>query len=137
MQRQTFGFGVAVMLGDTHVCASSTTQHYATLLTSEAEYVAMSHGPKSALAIKAVLNFVQTNLSGSGINMYDDNEGAKAPAQNPKGSHRSKHIDVRYHFLRGLVKLEHICVHSAASAKQHADTLTKFRRHREFLANLS
>ena len=34
--------------------------------------------------------------------MYEDNEGAKALAENPQGSHRSKHIDVRFHFLRGF-----------------------------------
>ena len=135
--------GVAVMLGNTAVSASSTTQHYVTLSTSEAEYVAMAHGAKTALAIKAVLDFVQPHLSGSAIGMYEDNEGAKALAENPQGSHRSKHIDVRFHFLRGLVRLGQVTVHSVASAEQHADILTKplgreaFRRHRDFLMNLS
>ena len=35
--------GVAVMLGNTDVSASSTTQHCVTVSTSEAEYVAMTH----------------------------------------------------------------------------------------------
>ena len=84
----------AVMLENTAVSASSTTQHCVTLSTSEAEYVAMAHGAKSALAIKAMLEFVQPHLSGRAIGMYEDNEGAKALAENPQGSHRSKHIDV-------------------------------------------
>ena len=37
--------------------ASSTTQHCVTLSTSEAEYDAMAHGAKTALAIKVVLVF--------------------------------------------------------------------------------
>ena len=41
--------GVAVMLGNTAVSVSSTTQHCVILSTSEAEYVAMAHGPKTAL----------------------------------------------------------------------------------------
>ena len=49
--------GVAVMLGNTAVSASSTTQHCVTLATSEAKYVAMAHGAKTALAIKAVWDF--------------------------------------------------------------------------------
>ena len=135
--------GVVVMLGNTAVSASSTTQHCVTLSTSEAEYVAMAHGAKTALAIKAVLNFVQPHLSGRAIDMYEDNEGAKALAENPQGSHRSKHIDVHFHFLRGLVRLGQVIIHSVASAEQHADILTKplgrkaFRRHRDFLMNLS
>ena len=79
------------MLGNTAVSASSTTQHCATLSTSEAEYVAMTHGAKTDLAIKAVLDFVRPHLSGRAIGMYEDNEGAKALAEYPQGSHRSKH----------------------------------------------
>ena len=134
--------GVAVMLGNTAVGASSTTQHCVKLSTSEAEYVAMAHEAKIALAIKAVLDFVQPHLSGRAIDMYEDNEGAKALAENPQGSHRNKHIHVRFHFLRGLVRLEQVIIHGLASVEQHADILTKplgreaFRRHRDFLMNL-
>ena len=55
---------VAVMLGDTAVSASSTTQNCVTISMNEAETVAMAHGPKIALAIKAVLDFVQSHLRG-------------------------------------------------------------------------
>ena len=135
--------GVAVMLQNTAVSGSSTTQHCVTLSKSEAEYVAMAHEVNTALEIKAVLDFVQPHLSGRAVDMYEDNEGAKPLAENPQGSHRIKHIDVRFHFLRGLVRLGQVTNHSVASAEQHADVLTKplgleaFRRHRAFLMNLS
>ena len=134
---------VAVMLGNAAVSASSTTQHCVTLSTSEAEYDAMTHGAKTALATKAVLDFVQPHLSGRAIDMYDDNEGENALAENLQSSHRSKHIDVRFHFLLGLVRLGQVTIHSVASAEQHAAILTKplgrqtFRRHRDFRMNLS
>ena len=51
--------GVAVMLGGTAVIASSTTQLRVTLSTSEAEYVAMAQGTKTALFIRAVLAFLR------------------------------------------------------------------------------
>ena len=135
--------GVADMLQNTAVSGSSTTQHCVTLSKSEAEYVAMAHGANTALEIKAVLDFVQPHLSGRAVDMYEDNEGAKPLAENPQGSHRIKHIDVRFHFLRELVRLGQVTIHSVASAEQHADVLTKplgleaFRRHRDFLMNLS
>ena len=94
--------GVAVMLRNTAVNASGTTQHCVARSMSEAEYVVMAHGAKTALAIKAVLDFVQPHLSGRAIDMYEDNEGAKALAVTPQGSRRSKHIDVRFHYMRGL-----------------------------------
>ena len=131
--------GVAVMLGNTAVSASSTTQHCMALSMSEAEYVAIAHGAKTALAIKAVLEFVQPHLSGRAIDMYEDNEGAKALAENPQGYPRSKQIDVRFHFLRGFVRLGQVTTNNVASAEQHADILTKplgreaFWRHRGFL----
>ena len=94
--------GVAVMLGNTAVGASSTTQHYVILSTSEAEYVAMAHEAKAALAIKAVLDFVRPYLSGRAIDMYEDNEGAQALVENPQHSHRSKQINVRFSLSAGL-----------------------------------
>ena len=75
--------------------------------------------------------------------MYEDSEVAKALAENPQGSHRSKQIDVRLHFLRGLVRLGQVTIHSVSSVEQHAHILTKplgreeFWRHREFMMNFS
>ena len=85
----------------------------------------MAHGAKTSLATKGALDFVQPHLSSRAIGMYEDNETTKALAENPQGSHRSKHIDVRFHFLRGLVRLVQVTIHSVASAEQHADILTK------------
>ena len=55
--------------------------------------------------MKTVLDFVQPHLSGKAIDMHGNNEGAKALTENPQGSHRSKPINGRFHFLRGLVRL--------------------------------
>ena len=107
--------GVAAMLGNTAVSASSTTQHCVTLSTSEAEYAPMAHGANTVLAIKTVLKFVLPHLSGRAIAMYENNEEAKALAENPQGSQRSKHIDVLFHFLRGLVRLGQVTTHSVDS----------------------
>lgn len=56
------------MLGNTAVSASNTMWHCVTLCTSEAEYVAMAHGAKTAIAIK-VLGFVEPHLTGSAIDI--------------------------------------------------------------------
>ena len=75
--------GVAVMLGGISVMASSTTQHCVTLSTSEAEYVAMAQGAKTALFTGAVLAFLQPQLVGRIIDLFEDNQGAIAMAENP------------------------------------------------------
>ena len=93
--------GVAVMVGGTVVNASSTTQqHCVTLSTSETEHVAMAQGAKTTLFTKAVLDFLQPELASETIDLFEDNQGAIAIAENPISGGRTKHIDVRYHFIR-------------------------------------
>ena len=96
--------GVAVMVGGTVVNASSIMQHCSTLSTSEAEYVAMAQGVKTALFTKAVLDFLQPGRANETIDLFEDNQGAIAIAENPISGGRAKHIDVRYHFIRELVE---------------------------------
>ena len=63
-------------------------------------------------------------------------------AENPPSSTRSKHIDVRFHFVRELRRAKKINIQFVASGQQHADILTKsfaatpFQSHRRFLLNL-
>ena len=134
--------GVAVMVGGTVVNASSTTQHCVTLSASEAEYVAMAQGAKTALFTKAVLDFLQPELANETIDLFENNQGAIAIAENPISRGRTKHIDVRYHFIRELVERKVLNIQYTESSKQHADILTKplgleaFARHRSFLMNL-
>ncbi|CAB1101015.1 unnamed protein product [Ectocarpus sp. CCAP 1310/34] len=55
----------------------------------------------------------------------EDNEGALALVQNPFSSARSKHIDVRFHFIRELFKAGKITADYVSTEEQHADMLTK------------
>ena len=127
---------VAVMLENSSM-NGSTTQHFATLHTSEAEYLAKAHGAKTALPIKAVWDFVQPHLRGRAIGMYEDNKGQRPWLQIPRVL-KAANTDVRFHFLRRLVRLRQVTSHSEDSAEQHADILTKplgrkaLRRHRDF-----
>ena len=134
--------GVAVMVGGTVVNASSTTQHCLTLSTREAEYVAMAQGAKTALFTKAVLDFLQPQFADETIDVFEDDQGAIAIAENPISGGRTKNIDVRYHFIRELVERKVLNIQYTESSNQHADILTKprgleaFARHRSFLMNL-
>ena len=134
--------GVAVMLGNAAVYATSRTQHCVTLSTTEAEYVALAEGAKEGMFVRSVMSFMRPYMYE--ITLMDDNEGAKAIAENPLiSSGRSKHIDVvRWHFIRDLVEKKELKVVHVASEWQHADILTKalhvklFKRHRKALLNL-
>ena len=92
--------------------------------TVEAEYMAACAACKEAVWQTAVWG--QAGLSSDDpMVILCDNQGAMALAKNPEHHARSKHIDVRYHYVRqvvadGVVRLEYV-----ASANQAADQLTK------------
>ena len=92
--------------------------------------------------MRAVLSFIAPETSGSSIQVLEDNQGAMALVQNPLSSARSKHIDVRYHFIRGLFRSGDISIKFVSTSEQHADLLTKalskssLQYHRRKLMNL-
>ena len=55
-----------------------------------------------------MLSFICPELSGSCVRVFEDNQGAIALAENPLGSARSKHVDVRFHFVRELLRANKI-----------------------------
>ena len=135
--------GIVVTLGGTVVSHASKTQRVVSFSTSEAEYIAAGDGVKEALFVRAVVSFIVPETCGASIKVLEDNQGTKALIENSLSSARSKHIDVRSHFIRELFETRKISVEYVASAEQHADILTKalsranFRYHRKHLMNLA
>ena len=97
-------FGITVTLGGTVVSHASKTQHVVSLSTSEAAYIVAWDRVKKVVFVRAVLFFVAPETSGVRIKVAEDNQGAKASIETPLRSARSKHIDVRFHFIRDLFK---------------------------------
>ena len=100
--------GIAVTLGGTVVSHASKTQRVVSLSTSEVEYIAAGDGVKEALFVRAVLSFIPPETCGASIKVLEDNQGTKALIKNFLSSARSKHIDVRFHFIRELFKTRKI-----------------------------
>ena len=88
-------------------------------------------GSKKRCSQKPVLSFIVPSLSENCIEVFVDNEGAIALANNPLSSARTKHIDVRFHLIRESVRSKTKSVKYVPTKEQHADILTK-----AFLMNL-
>ena len=117
---------VIVMLGDTAIGWKSSTHKCVTTATCEVEYAALCDTSKEALFMRAVLVFLQPELTGMRVDVFGNNGGVKAIADNPSSASRSKHIDVKLHFIRGLIRAGEVRVlHVVGTAEQHADMLTK------------
>ncbi|CAM9967793.1 unnamed protein product [Sphacelaria rigidula] len=135
------------MYGGISVSSTSRTQHCVTLSTTEADYVAMAEGAKECMFFRSVPSSLRPRVVLGrqveyDIVLYEDNEGAKALADKPFSSGHSKHIDVRWHFIRDLVRTGAVKIIHVHSEWQHAGILTKplritlFKRHRRALMNI-
>lgn len=117
---------------------SSRKQPIVTLSTTEAEFVAATTAAQEALWLQKVVTDLQLNPELPTI-IYEDNYGALQVAKNLE-TKRSKHYDVKYHFLKELVwdgKLKLVYVDTK---NQLADGLTKALprvAHEKFVNQLS
>ena len=68
------------------------------------------------------------------IDIFGDNEGVIAIANSAS---RSKHIDVKFHFIQGLVHTGAIQIIHVGTESQHADILTKALWRKTFVIHRS
>nr|GEY34716.1 retrovirus-related Pol polyprotein from transposon TNT 1-94 [Tanacetum cinerariifolium] len=115
--------GGAQFLGEKLVSWSSKKQDCTTLSTTEAEYV-------SLFACCAQVLWMRTQLTDYGflfnkILIYCDSKSARAISCNPVQHSRTKHIAVRYHFIKEHVEKGTIELYFVRTDYQLVDLFTK------------
>jgi hypothetical protein len=90
--------GTCQFLGRSLVSWASKKQNSIALSTAEAEYIAAGHCCVQLLWMRQTLRDYGYKLSK--VPLLCDNESAIRMADNPVEHSRTKHIDIRYHFLR-------------------------------------
>jgi hypothetical protein len=95
-----------------------------TLSSTEAEYFAISEIAKEAIFVKQVLESMGINIVFP-INIKVDNVGAIYLANNYATSQRTKHIDIRAHFVREFIEDGILKVVFVKSEDNEADIFTK------------
>lgn len=116
--------GYVFMMGSTAVSWCSKKQPIVTLSTTEAEYVSASTCACQAVWLRNILEELHFKQMGF-TSIFCDNSFAIKLSKNPILHGRSKHIDVRFHFLRDLTKGEVINLIYCRSEDQVADLFTK------------
>ncbi|GJX70866.1 hypothetical protein Tco_0308037 [Tanacetum coccineum] len=94
--------GSAQFLGDRLVSWSSKKQRSTAISTTEAEYIAMSGCCAQILWMRSQLK--DYGLKYNKIPLYCDNKSAIGLCCNNVQHSRSKHIDIRHHFIREQVE---------------------------------
>ncbi|GJQ91136.1 retrovirus-related pol polyprotein from transposon TNT 1-94 [Tanacetum coccineum] len=111
------------LLGDRLVSWSSKRQKSAAISSTEAEYIAMSGCCAQILWMRSQLT--DYGLGFNKILMYCDNKSAIALSCNNVQHSRSKHIDIRFHFIKEHVENGVIELYFVNTEYQLADIFTK------------
>ena len=116
--------GFCIYIGDSLISWKARAQKSVTLSSTEAEYVAVSEVCAEIIFIKYLLEFVEVNVEYP-ITVMCDNVGAIFLSNNAKNSNRTKHVDIRAHFVRQYVEDGIIKINFVRSTDNEADTFTK------------
>jgi hypothetical protein len=115
--------GTCQFLGRSLVSWKSKKQTSVALSTVETEYVAAGQYCAQLLWMRQTLRDFGYNLSK--VSLLCDNESAIRMAENPIEHSRTKHIDIRHHFLRDHQQKGDIEVFHVSTEIQLADIFTK------------
>ena len=111
--RRSVSEGV-VMFAGAAFSWSSKTQACVTSSSAEGAYVSLAEGTSNVLFLKQLFESLQPHLPVMRVGISEDNEGGIKLAANPICTSRTKHMDVRHHFLRETVQME-LLAHAESS----------------------
>ena len=116
--------GYVFMVDGGAVSWSSKKQELVTLSTAEAEYVAQTHAAKEAIWLRRLLTEIFKSVD-TPTTLFSDSKSAIALAHDGHYHARTKHIDIRYHFIRYIIEAGTIKLVYCPTNDMTADTLTK------------
>ena len=118
--------GYTFILNGAAISWSSKQQEIVSLSTTEAEYIALTYTAKEAIWFRNFLSELISPIAFP-LNIYNDNQSAISLAHAELGQFhaRTKHIDIRYHFIREKIKDGMIEVTYCPTNEMTADILTK------------
>ena len=115
--------GYIFTVGNTTVSWMSQLQKIVALSTTEAEYVAVTEASKEMIWLQGLLT--ELGFKKENNVLYSDSQSAIHLAKNSAFHSRTKHIGLRYHFIRSLLEDEVLKLEKIQGIKNPADMLTK------------
>ena len=111
----------------------SKRQATVALSSCESEYIALTHATQEALYLSQLLkDFIPEKSPrptvikhSKSIQINADNQGAIRLSRNPVHHSRSKHFDIKYHFIRDSIQSKKIDTVYVPSEENIADMMTK------------
>ena len=118
--------GWVFTLADGPISWSSQRQKTVATSTMDTEYITGTEATKKAVWIRNFINDLRIpGVHIDAVPLYIDNNSALKLTRNPEFYSRSKHIDVKYHFIREKVKKGVINTQCVSTTDNLADIFTK------------
>lgn len=115
--------GYIFCIGGCAISWKATLQHVVALSTTEAEYMAVTEAIKEVLWLKDL--FAELSLYQGGITIFCDSQSAIHLTKDQMYHERTKHIDIKYHFIRETIAERKVSVQKINTRDNPADMFTK------------
>ncbi|WJX42094.1 hypothetical protein P8452_29365 [Trifolium repens] len=115
--------GFVFTLFGTAVTWKANQQSVVALSTTQAEYIALVEGVKEAIWLKGMIG--EMGISQGCVKIHCDSQSASHLANHQVYHERTKHIDIRLHFVRDMIETKEIMVEKIATEENPADMFTK------------
>lgn len=122
-RRSTTGY--CLLIGTSIVSWCSERQATVSHSTAESEYVAASQASRELVWLKRLLEELNEQLGSNQPVLFVDNESAVKLIKNPVQHKRTKHIEVKYHYIREMYAKKIFVVKGISTKDQLADIFTK------------
>ena len=116
--------GYCFEVGGTIVSWRSNKQSCVALSTAEAEYIALSSTAQEAIWLNELWKDFNREPSKPTV-IFEDNQAAIKLARNPQYHGKTKHISIKYHFIRDQVSRNVIELKYCSTEQMKADIFTK------------
>jgi hypothetical protein len=120
-RRSTTGY--LVLLSGTAISWNSRVQKTIALSSTEAEYMSLSDTCRQLVWMRSFLK--ELGMPVNAIPLCGDNQGAIFNASNPVQEKRTKHIDIRFHYIHEKVSDGEVTLHFVITDQNPADMFTK------------
>lgn len=122
-ERRSYTGYVFIVAGGA-VTWESRKQRTVALSSTEAEYMGIAEAVKEVIYLRRFLIELGSDDLAAAT-LFSDNMGAQKLVANPVFHSRTKHIDIRHHFVRDAVRDHNIQLKYASTDNMVADVLTK------------
>ena len=116
--------GFAFMFGNAAISWGSRLQTTVATSSTDAEYLALSDAVKEGLYLRNLFVDLLSKPAAS-VPILEDNQSTIRQVLNLQSSKRSKHIDIRHHFIKQCALGKEIVMEYVPTGEQIADCLTK------------